>query len=212
MGKSYFDEADEERGSLPALTGALLGITGIERSKTGEKAKNPGLRMYVVDLKVKEPKKYTNAGVRDWIVVGTADDPFAKKPETWKRSEGGPGRLKRLLTRSGTALTDDDEEWMEAAVGNEVVAPISARESDDGSGKIFNRPGLYYRPSDEDCPEIGEADASTKKDKGKTAKTKPAAEAEEVETKEDSDEDEKPKKATKSEKKKPAQDPDEEED
>jgi hypothetical protein len=206
MGKSHFKETEEQRGSLPAMTGALLEIVEIERAKTKEK----GLRMYVVELKVVEPKEFANSTVRDWIVVGTEDDPLAKQPQTWARSEAGPGRLKRLLTRSGTALSDDDEEWMEAAAGNQVVAPISARADD--SGEIRNRPGLYFRPSDEDCPEIGEATEESGKGKSKGSSAKGAAAASKKArgrhaADEAEDEDEKPKTSKKA---KDADDEDEE--
>lgn len=219
MGKSFFENTEEQQGSLPALTGALLEITGIERSKTGERAKTPGCRMYVVELKVVEPKEYANSMLRDWITVGTAEDPLAKRPETWSRTEAGPGRLKRLLTRSGTPLSDDDEEWMEAAEGRQVIAPVSARPDD--SGEMRNRPGLYYRPSDEDAPEIGEdknagkggkprakgaAAAAKKARSGRSKDTEPEEESEEEpkkppkkapKDKEDDDEDEDPPPKTK---------------
>lgn len=198
MGKSHFKETEEQRGSLPAMTGALLEITEIERAKTKEK----GLRMYVVQLSVVEPKEFAGSTITDWIVVGTEADPLAKQPATWARSEKGPGRLKRLLTRSGTPLSDDDEEWMEAATGNQVVAPITARQDD--SGETRNRPGLYFRPSDEDCPEIGEASEDEKKGgKGGKSSAKGAAAASKKARgrhadDENEDEDEKPSKGGKS--------------
>lgn len=165
MGKSFFEETEEQQGNIPALTGALLEIASIERSKTGENSQTPGCRMYVVDFKVVEPKEFKGMFVRDWITVGTAEDPTAKEKSTWKAGrEKGPGRLTRLLTRSGTPLLEDDEEWMEQAVGNQVVAPISVRQ--DGGG---NRVGkLFFRPSDDDAPEIGEAE-------GKRGAAKPKA-------------------------------------
>lgn len=197
MGKSFFENTEEQRGSLPALTGALMEVVGIERGKTGERAKTPGLRRYTIELKVVEPKEYAGSIVRDYITVGTPEDPLAKRPETWSRSEAGPGRLKRFLTRTGTPLSDDDEEWMEAAEGRQTIAPVSARPSDDG--KIFNSPGLYYRPSDEDAPELGEADGSAapKKAKGAAAAAKKARAGKGGKETEGEEEDDPPKKAKK---------------
>ena len=174
MGKSFFEDTEEQKGSLPALTGALLTIKSIERTKTGENSKNPGCRMYVVEAGIVEPKKYSGMTLRDWIVVGTADDPLAKEKETWTNgSEKGPGRLKRLLVRSGTALSEDDEEWMEAAEGQQFVASISAKADDEGY--IRNRMGKAFRPTDEDAPEIGEAaEKGSKKPKGKVTPLKKA--------------------------------------
>jgi hypothetical protein len=157
MGKSYFGETEEQRGAVPNLTGGLLAIKEIERTKVAkETSKLKGARMYVVTFSVVEPKSCKGLEVRDWIIVGTVDDLPAKRPETWNRSEGGPGRLKRLLTRSGTPLSDDDEEWMDAAEGREVVAPVIDNGPDFEGPR--NKVGLYYRPSDDDCPEIGIAD------------------------------------------------------
>lgn len=164
-------------------------ITNIERTKTGQGAKTPGCRMYIVDVKVVEPKKLAGGTVRDWITVGTADDPLAKRPESWSgRTESGPGRLKRLLVRSGTPLSDDDEEWMEAAVGKQVVAPINLVFDDSATAR--NKLGLFFRPSDEDCPDIGVSPEqptaagggkSGKKAKGATAAGKRARSRQPVE-------------------------------
>lgn len=171
MGKSFFNETEEQRGAVPSLTGALLAIKEIERTKVAkESSKLKGARMYVVTFSLVEPKGCKGLEVRDWIIVGTVDDLPAKRPETWNRSEGGPGRLKRLLTRSGTPLSDDDEEWMDAAEGREVVAPVIDNGPDFEGPR--NKVGLYYRPSDDDCPEIGYAEegAGAKRGAGKPAK------------------------------------------
>jgi len=179
VGKSFFEETEEQSGSIKALTGALLEITSIERSKTKEK----GLRMYVMDYKIVEPKKYAGFMLRDWIVVGTETDPLAKEKGTWTEgSEKGPGKLKRVLLRSGTPLSEDDEEWMEAAAGNQFIASVSAKLDDEDN--IRNRPGKAYRPSDEDAPEIGEAEEKgARKPKGKvTSLKKKAAVTDEEET------------------------------
>jgi len=205
MPKSYFDETEEAQGGITTpLTGALVKIIGIERTKTREK----GLRMYVEEVEIKQPKQYKGIRIKDWIVVGSEDDPLAKRPETWRRSEGGPGRLKRLITRAGAPLSDDDEEWMEAVEEREYVTPVHIRMDDDGEPRA--RLGLAFRPSDEDCPEIGEADEDDKPSKGKAKGKKGATAAgkklrdrkkgdddEDEDEKDDEDEDEKPKKGKK---------------
>lgn len=176
MGKSYFEETEEQEGNIPALTGALLEIGSIERKKTSDQSQTPGCRMYEIQFKVVEPKEFSGMFVRDWITVGTAEDPTAKEKSTWKNGrEKGPGRLTRLLTRSGTPLLEDDEEWMEQAVGNTVVAPITVRTDGDG-----NRVGrLFYRPTDDDCPVIGRAEGKkgAPRLKAVAKTTKPAKES-----------------------------------
>jgi hypothetical protein len=205
MGKSFFDSTEEERGSLPKLTGALLKIKSFERTKTGDNAKTPGCRMYVMQASVVEPKKYANTTLRKYFVIGTESDPLGKEEETWNRSEAGPGQLKRTLVRSGTPLSKEDEEWMEAAEGREFVAPIGARVDD--SGYVRNDIGKAYRSEDEDCPVIGEAGDEPKGKRGKPAKkAKPEPEAEETE------ESEEPKKASKPPKSKPAKPADDDDD
>lgn len=185
MSKSYLDEAEEQRGAIPACTGARLRIKEVEKTKTKEK----GLRMYVPSFVVVEPKQLKGMELRDWLVVGTEADPLAKRPETWKRSEGGPGRLKRLLARSGTPLSEDDEEWMEAAVDNEVIAPIIDNGPDADGPR--NKVGLFFRESDEDCPVIGIDEDEGKKGKGSGKKQKgAAAAAKRLRSRGDDDEDE----------------------
>lgn len=149
--KTNLKKTAEETGSLPAMTGAVLEIMGIERKATKATAQTPNALMYQVALKVIEPKTYKGSRVFDWIVVGTEDDPGGKKPETWQDTRGSK-RITRLLKRSGTPLAEDDEEWMAAAVGNQVVAPITVTEGQRGA---MNNVGLYYRQTDDDCPVIG---------------------------------------------------------
>jgi len=130
---------------------------------------------YVVQLQIKMPKSAAGMTVFDRIRVGTPEDPDAKKKATWEVSEGGPARLNRLLKRSGTTITDEDEEWIADAIGRTVVAPIVKR------GEYTNV-GLYYRESDKDCPVIGLADGA--KGPGGKRVARPVETEEEPETEE----------------------------
>lgn len=193
MARTPLAATEEQRGSVPPCTGARLKCVEIERTKTREKQH----RMYVIILSIVEPKALKGMQIRDFCVIGTEDDPLAKKPETWQRSEGGPGRIKRFLIRSGTGIADDDDTWMEAAVGNEVVAPITERM--DPNGQMRTNVGLYYRVGEDDAPEIGIAEAGAPKGKGaagaaKAARRKAVAEPDEDEDAGEKDEDAAPKK------------------
>jgi len=172
MPKTYLGGAEEERGRVPGCTGALLEIVEIERGRTSERSKNPGLKKYTVQMKVIEPKEI--AGMMIWdhrCVVGTPEDPKAVRPESWKKQEGGAARLKRLLVRSGTPITDDDAEWMEQAEGQRVIAPIV----EDASGEFPSAPGLYYREGDDDAPAIGLANGEDVRGRRRAAKGPAAA-------------------------------------
>lgn len=173
MGKSFFQEDGEQQGSIPALTGALVEITNVERKKTGPNSQTPGCRMYQFDFKVVKPEDFSGMFLTDWIVIGREGDLTGESEDTWKQGrEKGPGKLTRLLNRAGVALVEDDEDWMETAVGNQVVTPISARPDKEDASIIRNRPGKYFRESDDDCPVIGLAEA--RNGKPKSAKSKPA--------------------------------------
>lgn len=197
--RTHVKQAQEETGKAPACTGALLEIKSIKPGAV-KKADSEfvGCKQYTVQLQIKAPKGATGMTVFDRIRVGTPDDKDAVKKATWEVSEGGPARLRRLLTRSGTAITEDDEEWCADAAGRTVVAPITHR------GEFVNV-GLYYRETDKDCPVIGLAEGGkaagprrprpteTDDEEDETATGKPAP----VEVEDDDDEKpvKKPKKA-----------------
>jgi hypothetical protein len=153
MAKTFLGKTKEAVGTLPAM-GMKAVIEEIEKGETGENAATPGALMYSAVLRVTEPERFKGAIVRDWFPIGTKDDKKAKREETWKRSEAGPGKLLRLLKRAGVAITDDDEEWMEAAEGAEVCLTVTKRR--DENGELRNRVGLYFREEDSDFVGIGE--------------------------------------------------------
>lgn len=194
--RTYAKESKEETGQAPACTGALLEIKSIKRAAV-KKADSEFVNcaQYVVQLQIKSPKAAAGMAVFDRIRVGTPEDRDAVKKSTWDVSEGGPARLRRLLTRSGTAITDDDEEWMADAVGRTVVAPITKR------GEYTNV-GLYYRETDKDCPVIGITGAPSKPaGPRKPAPVEEEEEVEEVETKDEIEEEEEEEAAVKPAKK-----------
>src|SRR5262245_11346119 len=122
MAKSFLGEdTGEYVGEIPAA-GYKLVIEEIEISKTGETARTAGGKMYKARFRVAEPKKNAGAVCFDNFVVGTEDDLRAKMKETWVGSPGSK-KLKRLLKRASVACIDgDEEEWMDAAQGQEVCA------------------------------------------------------------------------------------------
>jgi hypothetical protein len=153
MAKTFLGKTKEAVGTLPAM-GMKAVIEEIEKGETGENAATPGALMYSAVLRVTEPERFKGATLRDWFPIGTKDDKKAKREETWKRSEGGPGRLVRMLRRAGVAITDDDDEWMEASEGAEVCITVTKRR--DENGELRNRVGLYFREEDSDFVGIGE--------------------------------------------------------
>lgn len=154
MSKSFFGEVQEYSGPVPA-GGYKCVIEEIERGVTGERAQNPGAKRYAARLRVVEPKKYGGSVLMDYFTIGTEDDPKARDQATWNTSLGAK-RLFRLLKRAGVAAKDgDDEEWMDAAQGQEVCAHVQ-RERDE-TGQFRNRVnGDYYKESDEDFVGVGE--------------------------------------------------------
>jgi hypothetical protein len=118
MSKLNLEGAKEYTGGALPLGNYIFTIKEFERTKN----KN-GHRMYVASLEVKEPKHLAGRTNRDWFTVGNDDDPLCKQDETTEDpSNIGAGRLKSLLVKSHTPITNEDEQWMEDAVGNDVGA------------------------------------------------------------------------------------------
>src|SRR6516164_4759802 len=188
MGQSHLGKTKESVGVIPAM-GVKLKIDTLERQFSKTKK-----LMYALRAEVMEPEDYEGLVLMEWFVIGTDQDPKASKEKTWKNAEGGPGRLKRLLVRSGTPLSDDDEEWCEAAEGQEVCAHVVV-EKDRQSGEPRNRiNGRYFRETDKDFVGVGESLAAdaVEEQKGKGANSKsPHKAASKID--EDEDEEEKPK-------------------
>lgn len=190
--KTHIGDAPDQRGSLVACTGAKWKIIGLEVTKSKAKDGKVAKKMYVLEVEGVEPKEIKGAHVRDWIVVGTEDDPKAKEKATWQRSEAGPGRIARLFTKAGVDAPADDEEWDGVLSDCEIIAPLTASEDDEG--QVRNRLGLFFAESDDDCPEIGVAEEGggkgKKKGKGAAAANKKARKGKGAEDDEDEDEDE----------------------
>lgn len=155
MPKSFFSETEEYSGPVPAA-GYKLVIEEIERGVTGENAQTPGAKKYTARLRVVEPKKYAGSTVYDTFTIGTEDDPKARDQETW-RSSLGAKKLFRLLKRAGVPAKDgDDEEWMDAAQGQEICAHVKKGVGMNGAPRNDIN-GDYFRENDEDFIGVGEA-------------------------------------------------------
>jgi len=154
MAKAFLGETQEFSGPVPA-GGYKCVIESIERGVTSENARTPNVRQYTAELVVTEPKKNAGTRLMDWFQVGTEDDPKAKQQETWNGSIGAK-KLKRLLKRASVAAQDgDDEEWMDAAQGQEVCCHVTRQKDENGNWR--NRVnGEYFREQDEDFVGVGE--------------------------------------------------------
>jgi len=138
----------ESKGIIPPM-GVKMRIDEIVRTESKTKK-----LMYAASFEVVEPDDYAGVMLREWFLIGTDSDPKGKKEATWKAVEGGPGRLKRLLIRSGTSVTSDDEEWCADAEGNVVCAHVTVEK--DNTGVDRNRiNGKFFREEDKDFVGIG---------------------------------------------------------
>lgn len=201
MAQSFLEGTKESKGIIPAQ-GVKLRIDEIVRTESKTKK-----LMYAASFEVVEPDDYQGVMLREWFLIGTDTDPKGKKESTWKAVEGGPGRLKRLLIRSGTTVTSDDEEWTADAEGNLVCAHVTVEK--DNTGVDRNRiNGKFFREDDKDFVGIGVsldgANGGTAKAPKVKAKPKPPVE--------DEDDDESPPVATKPKTKVAPPPPDEDDD
>jgi hypothetical protein len=199
MAKTGLGGAEESTGvqSIPPQ-GVKFKITAVEKGKTtASEYQAAGLKQFLVEMQLTEPKKAKGISVKTWFVVGIEDDPMLKNEENWKVAKDS-AHLKRLFVRTGTPIPEDDEEFADALTGAEGCAHtfITAKEF-TGIKK-----GQYYRESDEDFVGVGEMLAVG----GKVKATKAAPAKRKVD---EDDEDEKPAAAAKeTKKKKPADDDD----
>lgn len=144
----------EAKGAMPAM-GARLEIEEIERRETGESSQTPGCLAYSGRFRVLEPPEYKGRVVGEFFTIGTKEDKRGRQEQTWNRPEQGPGRLLKLLRVAGVPNSDDDEEWMEAAVGAKFLATVTT-EIDRRDGSKRNRIGMYYEDGDKEFVGVGE--------------------------------------------------------
>lgn len=144
----------EAKGAMPPM-GARLEIEELDRRETGENSQTPGCLAYNGRFRVVEPPEYKGRVVGEFFTIGTKEDKRGRKDETWNRPEQGPGRLLKLLRVAGVANSDDDEEWMEAAVGCPFLATVTT-ELDRRDGSKRNRIGMYYEEGDSSFVGVGE--------------------------------------------------------
>ena len=169
MAKSFFGGTDEYVGAVPA-GGYKCRIEEIERTVTSENARTPGVKQYRANLRVIEPKKNAGAPLSDWFQIGTEDDPKGRDQATWQQSLGAK-KLVRLLKRAGVAARDgDDEEWMDAAQGQEICVHVTKERDDNGIWR--NRVnGEYFRENDEDFVGVGELLEAAEGGRGRNGRT-----------------------------------------
>jgi hypothetical protein len=74
--------------------------------------------------------KFTGTPLFDYFTVGTAEDPTAADPLTWKNSFG-VRRLKRLFKATQVPMSPDVDEMVEAVKQQRFVGAVS-QEVDDG--------------------------------------------------------------------------------
>lgn len=144
----------EAKGAMPAM-GAKLEIEEIERRETGENSQTPGCLAYSGRFRVLEPPEYKGRIVSEFFTIGTKEDKKARQEATWNRPEQGPGRLLKLLRVAGVPNSDDDDEWMEAAVGAKFLATVTT-EIDRRNGAKQNRIGMYFEDGDKEFIGVGE--------------------------------------------------------
>jgi hypothetical protein len=183
----------EAKGAMPAM-GARLEIEELERRETGETSQTPGCLAYNGRFRVLEPAEYKGRIVGEFFTIGNKDDKRGKKDETWNRPEQGPGRLLKLLRVANVPNSDDDEEWMEAAVGCPFLATVTT-EIDRRDGSKRNRIGMYYEEGDGEFVGVGEllenlgANGKGARGAAKTARSARARDDDDDRAKKDKDDD-----------------------
>lgn len=154
MAKSFFSGTEEWSGPVPT-GGYKCVVEEIERGVTGENARTPGAKKYTARVRIVEPKRHAGAAIFDTFTIGSEEDPKAREQQTWDNSFGAK-KLFRLLKRAGVPARDgDDEDWMDAAKGQEVCAHV-LREVGMNGGFRNTINGEYFRESDDDFWGVGE--------------------------------------------------------
>jgi hypothetical protein len=164
--------------------GVKFRVKSVEKGKTtASEYQAAGLKQFLVEMELTEPKKAKGISIKTWFVVGIESDPMLKDEENWKIAKDS-AHLKRLFVRTGTPIPDDDEEFADALTGAEGCAHTFVTQKEFTGIKK----GQYYRETDEDFVGVGEMLTAAAKGKKAPAKAARAVEA---------DEDEKPAKAPK---------------
>jgi len=132
-----------------------------ENEAEGRKAK----LMYILKLKVVEPKQFAGMPYTHRFTVGTEDDPDAELLETWQASFGGRG-IKRFTKVIGVPFGDEEDEatLCKQTEGTEFVVTM-AQKTDDGKrdarrkGQPFNDITAWWAIGEKDPGLIGDAPA-----------------------------------------------------
>jgi hypothetical protein len=105
--------------------------------------------MYKASFSIVTPEDFAGLYVRDMYVIGTATDPGAEHPDTWKASIGAR-RMKKMLKDAAVPMDADLDNTLAAAPGAQFLTSVSI-EVDDGTrndgkykGMSNNRVGSTY--------------------------------------------------------------------
>ena len=111
-------------------------------TKGGEDAVLPaGCLMYRAVHWIVEPAQFTGMQLFDNFVIGTAEDPEAEDPETWKASIGA--RLfKQMLKKAQVPFGQDLDEMCLIAVGQQLIAVVGSQITKRGTP--MNQIRSYY--------------------------------------------------------------------
>ncbi len=92
-----------------------------------------------------EPSEYAGMTFREYLVIGSDEDPEAEDPETWKRTSGSR-KLARILRKANVDFSDDLEDTCEVAQNAEFAALVEVEEQQEGAyaGRKNNRIGQIY--------------------------------------------------------------------
>ena len=111
-------------------------------TKGGEDAKLPaGCKMYRAVHWVVEPSQFAAMQLYDNFAVGTAEDPEAEDPETWKTSVAA--RLfKQLFKKAGVPFGSDLDEMRTMVAGQQLIAVVGSQIT--ARGTPMNQIRSYY--------------------------------------------------------------------
>jgi hypothetical protein len=97
--------------------------------------------MYRAQYSIAEPEPYVGYPQYDYFVIGTADDPQAEDPETWKNSIGAR-QLKRMFKAAQVPMSDDIDEMCAVATGQQLIAVVGQQITKRGTP--MNQINGYY--------------------------------------------------------------------
>ncbi len=119
-----------------------LTIESIEETRA-----NAGTLMYKGTFRVVEPAAFAGSPYWENFNIGSADDPNAEDPETWKRSIGAQ-ILGRVIDAALVPRSNDVDTDIAAATGQRILASIEQEiETKEGpyKGRVRNKVVRWYK-------------------------------------------------------------------